>query len=129
MSAHDPNPFAAGGHRSATGVALDRWMAAEKWRSAVEQALSARGLTFKQWLVLAAMDAMTRKPPSGVNQSEIARATRLDEMSVSRAMRALVGAGLVDRNIGGTRFEYRIHPTTKGRRVLEKALAAIAALG
>jgi DNA-binding MarR family transcriptional regulator len=126
---HDYNPFGLvdGRERSRTRVALERWLAAEKWRAAVETCLSAHALGFKQWLVLATTDALTRAPGSGVNQSDIARRTGLDRMTVSRVMRALADAGLADRDTDAMGTAYRIHATGKGRRLLKRVSDAVEA--
>jgi DNA-binding MarR family transcriptional regulator len=126
MPAQDPNPFAELGKRTRVGLALERWLSADKWRATAEERLATTGLTFKQWLVLAAAEDGIRES-GAVSQSDIARCTGLDAMTVSRAMRALDDAELANRDSTGGKYAYSVLVTPKGRRVLKRAFELLSA--
>jgi DNA-binding MarR family transcriptional regulator len=99
------------------------WLAAMRWRRAVEGELSEIGLTFTQWLVLEATHELSEESGDAVNQSEVARRLELDRMTVSQVMRSLERQGLVDRGPATAPPALRIWATDAGRKAISKARA------
>jgi DNA-binding MarR family transcriptional regulator len=107
--------------------ALDHYLAAWRWRRAVERELRALHLTLTQWLVLdacAALNAEAEDPPS---QRAIAERIELDAMTVSQVMKTLATEGLVDRAPDVTGRTYRVLVTKKGHKLLQAAAAHVEA--
>ena len=73
------------------------WRLSMRWRAAMDQALDPLGLTQAQYSVLAPLYGMTRSDGPGPSQRELADATGLDVIYVSKLVRALERAGLVSR--------------------------------
>jgi DNA-binding MarR family transcriptional regulator len=72
------------------------WRLAMRWRTAVDRAVEDLGLTHAQYSVLASLYGLARAggQPS---QRELAEHTGMDAIYVSKLVRALEGAGLVQR--------------------------------
>lgn len=104
-----------------TRVAVERYLEACRWRRVVERRLRAVGLTFAQWLVLDATNALIRETKDAVNQNDVARRTELDRMTVSQVMRTLAKQGHVDRDTDMIGRGYRIWVTSKGEKTLALA--------
>lgn len=78
-----------------TGALL--WRLTMKWRAAVERAVTPLGLTHAQYTLLAWLYAHTRRHDQPPSQRELADYSGLDPVYVSKLIRALEGAGFVDR--------------------------------
>jgi DNA-binding MarR family transcriptional regulator len=105
--------------------AREGYLAAWRWRRRVEAALRDVGLTFTQWLVLDAAERAIEAQRDAVNQSDVARTTELDRMTVSQVMRTLADLGMVDRGPSASGPAYRIFLTRKGKHLLREAEASI----
>jgi len=115
------------GRLGALQQARVEYLAAWQWRRRVEAALRGVELTFTQWFVLdgvARAEAMQR---DAVSQSDVARATELDRMTVSQVMKILVDRDLVDRGPSASGPTYRIILSRRGAQVLREAEEAISA--
>jgi len=89
-----------------------------RWRIRVQGALEHSGLTFTQWLVLAAADDLIRSTDDAVNQNDIAAHASLDRRTVSRVVIGLEDLGLVDRGPDATNSCWRLFLTTKAQALL-----------
>jgi DNA-binding MarR family transcriptional regulator len=104
------------------------WRLSMKWRAAVDRELADLGLTHAQYSVLASLYAMSlqgRQP----SQRELADFTGLDPVHVSKVVRALSQAGLVDR--AGHAADSRavqLAPTGPGREVITQAVRRVGRL-
>jgi DNA-binding MarR family transcriptional regulator len=105
--------------------ATERYLAAWRWRRAVEAELKPLGLTFTQWLVLGATAALIRESKDAVNQNEVAARTELDRMTVSQVMTTLEDLGHVDRGPDMIGRGYRIWITSSGRKTLTRSRARL----
>jgi DNA-binding MarR family transcriptional regulator len=108
----------AGRRGDATARAKERYLAAFRWRRAVEGELAGVGLTLTQWLVLQATDELARETGDAVNQNAVAKHTELDRMTVSQVMTTLARRDLVDRRRDASGRGYRIGLTRNGRKAL-----------
>lgn len=68
-----------------------------RWRGRIERSLEHSGLTFTQWLVLAAADDLICSTDDAVNQNDIAAYVSLNRRTISRVVIGLEDRGLVDR--------------------------------
>lgn len=102
-------------------------MAAWRWRRNVEAALRGVELTFTQWFVLDGVARAQAAQRDAVSQSDVARTTELDRMTISQVMRALVELDLVDRGPSASGPTYRIVLSRRGTQVLREAEESIAA--
>lgn len=105
--------------------ARDEYLAAWRWRRSVEAALRDLELTFTQWFVLDGVARAQAAARDAVSQSDVARATELDRMTVSQVMRTLVERSLVDRGPSASGPTYRLIVTRQGKQVLRQADEAI----
>ena len=109
----------------AAGPGFALWRVSNAWQRAVRAALEPWGLTHAQAIVLATLDAVGGNGQA--KQHEVAQAAGMDPMTTSQVVRVLEGKELVKR---------ARHPedgravtlalTQKGKRVLSKAMPAIA---
>jgi DNA-binding MarR family transcriptional regulator len=102
-----------------------RYLAAWRWRRAVEAELRPLGLTFPQWLVLEATQDLVREQRDAVTQVVVARRMELDQGTTSLIMKALAKGGLVDRSPDASGGAYRIIVTREGRRRLRQAVECV----
>jgi DNA-binding MarR family transcriptional regulator len=72
------------------------WHLSLRWRSAMDRAMAPFGLTSSQYGVLASLYAFSQGR-TGPSQRELADFTGLEPMHVSKLLRALERAGLVER--------------------------------
>ncbi len=105
----------------ATALALERYLAAFRWRRAVEAKLKSVALTFPQWLVLDATNRLIHESKDAVNQNAVAQRAELDRMTVSQVMTTLAKLGHVDRGPDLIGRGYRIWVTAKGEKTLTLA--------
>lgn len=101
------------------------WRLSLKWRAAVDRAVAPLGLTQAQYTVVASLLGMTRgghRP----TQRELADHTGLEPIYVSKLVRALERAGLVERTPDphDTRA-VRLALTPGGREVTSRAIAVV----
>src|SRR4051812_48824994 len=80
---------------SAGGWRRAEWLRAMRWRRTVERALRGCGLTFTQWLVLDAIEALIGGDKDAVSHSEVAAHLELDRATVGAVMRLLEQKSLV----------------------------------
>ncbi|GAA3979301.1 MULTISPECIES: MarR family winged helix-turn-helix transcriptional regulator [Streptomyces] len=104
------------------------WRLANKWRTAVDQALAPLNLTHAQYVLLASLSGMERsgRQPS---QRELADHTGLEALYVSKLARSLEAAGLVrrTRDAEDTRV-VRLALTDEGRKTVRPAIGAVQVL-
>lgn len=105
--------------------ARERYLAAWRWRRAVEAELRSLGLTFTQWLVLEATDELVRETRDAVSQTSVALRTELDHGTTSLVMKALAARSLVDRGPDMAGPAYRIIVTQAGRRLVRRVAERI----
>ena len=109
----------------AAGPGFALWRVSNAWQRAVRTALEPWGLTHAQAIVLATLDAVGGNGQA--KQHQVAQAAGMDPMTTSQVVRVLESKELVKR---------AKHPedgravtlalTQKGKRVLSKAMPAIA---
>jgi MarR family transcriptional regulator, organic hydroperoxide resistance regulator len=101
------------------------WRLSMKWRVAVDRAVAPLGLTHAQYSVLASLYGMVRagERPS---QRRLADHTGLEPIYISKLVRALETAGLVERaaDPADTRA-VRLALTTAGSDVAQRAIAVV----
>ena len=101
------------------------WRLSMKWRVAVDRAVAPLGLTHAQYSVLASLYGMVRagERPS---QRRLADHTGLEPIYISKLVRALETAGLVERTAdpADTRA-VRLALTTAGSDVAQRAIAVV----
>ncbi len=104
------------------------WRLANKWRTAVDQALAPLNLTHAQYVLLASLSGMERsgRQPS---QRELADYTGLEALYVSKLARSLEAGGLVrrTRDAEDTRV-VRLALTDEGRKAVRPAIDAVQVL-
>jgi DNA-binding MarR family transcriptional regulator len=104
------------------------WRLSLKWRAAVDRAVAPLGLTHAQYSVLASLYGMSRsgQRPS---QRELADHTGMEPIYVSKLVRALESAGLVERagNPADTRA-VQLGLTPSGVETADRAVAVVLAL-
>src|SRR4051812_31579185 len=98
VAARDPKPILRQ-RSAAVDLQKNLWLAAMRWRRAVERVTSEVGLTFTQWLVLDSIRELFEETGDASVQNEIAARTELDRSTISQVLRALESKGLVDRGI------------------------------
>ena len=104
------------------------WRLSMRWRSVIDRAIAPLGLTNAQYAVLApllSMDQQGRRP----SQRELADATGLEPLYVSKLARALEQAGLVER--AGNPADSRavlLTLTNRGRDLVRQAVNQVRAL-
>src|SRR4051812_38355725 len=96
------------------------WLAAMRWRRAVDALTDALGLTFTQWLVLDGIRELFDETEDASIQNEIAAHVELDRTTVSQVLRRLEQKGLVDRGIDYRGTALRVYVTESGANVLER---------
>jgi MarR family transcriptional regulator, organic hydroperoxide resistance regulator len=101
------------------------WRLSMKWRVAVDRAVAPLGLTHAQYSVLASLFGMVGagERPS---QRRLADHTGLEPIYISKLVRALEAAGLVERTVDpvDTRA-IRLTLTDTGSAVAERAIAVV----
>jgi DNA-binding MarR family transcriptional regulator len=114
------------GHGPTPGFLL--WRLTMKWRAAVDRAVAPLGLTHAQYSLLASLYGMVRsgERPS---QRRLADHTGLEPIYVSKLVRALERAGLVERagDPSDTRA-VRLTLTTRGTNAVGQAIDIVADL-
>ena len=83
------------------------------------------GLKTPEWRVLAVVAGSA----DGLSQSEVASATRMDKMTISRAVAALAARGLIARgDHAADRRTSRLRATAEGRRLYDEVVPAARAV-
>jgi DNA-binding MarR family transcriptional regulator len=103
------------------------WLAAMRWRRAVERVTSQAGLTFTQWLVLDAIRELFQETGDASIQNEIAVRAELDRATISVVMRNLERKGLVDRGIDMIGTALRAFLTQRAVSMLDELRPRISA--
>lgn len=101
------------------------WRLSMKWRAAVDRAVAPLGLTHAQYSMLSSLYGMVRagERPS---QRRLADHTGLEPIYVSKLVRALEAAGLVERTTDPTDSRaIRLALTDAGSDVAERAIAVV----
>ncbi len=109
----------------ATGLV---WRLSTRWRSAIDRAIAPLGLTHAQYAVVAPLLSMERagRRPS---QRQLADATGLEPLYVSKLARTLERAGLIRRaDDPDDSRAVRLSLTDHGRDVTTRAMAKVVAL-
>ncbi|QMU73754.1 MarR family transcriptional regulator [Streptacidiphilus sp. P02-A3a] len=99
-----------------------------KWRVAVDRAVAPLGLTHAQYALMAALYGLSRsgQRPS---QRRLADATGVEPLYVSKLVRALEAAGLVDRTRDpGDPRAMQLSLTEQGRDVTGRAITVVQGL-
>ena len=79
------------------------------------------GLKTPEWRVLAVVAGAAE----GLRQSDVSAATRMDKMTISRAVAALVTRGLIARHAqAGDRRTLRLRVSAEGRRLYDEVVPA-----
>ena len=107
--------------------ALGDYLAAWRWRRAVEHELRPLALTLTQWLVLDACAALDVEDGELPSQRAVAERIELDAMTVSQVMKTLAERELVSRAPDVTGRAYRLLVTHEGRELLQAAKAHVEA--
>jgi DNA-binding MarR family transcriptional regulator len=109
-----------------TGYLL--WRLTTKWRAAVDRAVAPLGLTHAQYSLLASLYGLTRTGAQP-SQRELADFSGLEPIFVSKLVRALEGAGLVQRTEHPDDSRARqLALTEDGNAVVRKAIGVVRAL-
>jgi MarR family transcriptional regulator, organic hydroperoxide resistance regulator len=104
------------------------WRLSMKWKTAVDTAVSPLGLTHAQYAVLASLRGMGR---AGLrpSQRELADHTGLDPIYISKLVRALEGAGLIERSTDPHDSRaVRLSVTREGEWVIDRAIVVVGRL-
>jgi DNA-binding MarR family transcriptional regulator len=97
------------------------WQAANRWQQRQRAALAAVALTPVQFVLLAAVAALT-EDDAPVTQARVARHARADAMMTSQVVRALERRKLVRRVPHPTDTRARVlRPTAAGRKLARRA--------
>ena len=101
------------------------WKLTALWQQKLAQVLEAYGITQTQYAILASLRWFEEQgePPS---QAHLAEHTRIDKMTLSKALRRLEAEGLVKRR--PSREDSRVMEvafTAKGRRLIPRAVIDI----
>lgn len=104
------------------------WRLANKWRVAVDRALTPLGLTHAQYVLLASLYGL-RRAGMRPNQRELADHTGLEPLYVSKLARGLETDGLVER-VRDPRDSRAVQLTltNKGQRVVQPAIVEVQVL-
>ncbi|HEY8984113.1 MAG TPA: MarR family transcriptional regulator [Streptomyces sp.] len=104
------------------------WRLANKWRVAVDRALTPYGLTHAQYVVLASLHGM-RRTGLTPSQRQLADHTGLEALYVSKLARALESAGLLAREKDPKDPRaMRLTLTSEGRAVTTRAIGVVQTL-
>ena len=104
------------------------WHLSLRWRAALDRALSSLGLTSSQYGVLASLHGLS-SDGSRPSQRELADFTGLRPMHVSKLIRALEQAALVERdNNPSDSRAVQLRVTTRGAEVVAAARAKVLAI-
>lgn len=109
----------------ATNAGFLVWRLATEWRAAMDRVLEPAGLTQAQYTVLAPLHAMSRDGhrPS---QRQVADATGIDAVYISRLVRTLERGGFVARAVNAADSRaVELAVTEQGRAALQKATRAV----
>ncbi len=101
------------------------WHLSMRWRTALDRALAPLGLTAAQYSVLASLHGLTRHggQPS---QRELAEFSGLETMYLSKLVRVLERAGLVERSRSATDARaLQLSVTPEGERTCAAARATV----
>ncbi|MES1177745.1 MAG: MarR family transcriptional regulator [Myxococcales bacterium] len=104
------------------------WLAAMRWRRAVERVTRQADLTFTQWLVLDAIRELFEETGDASIQNEISVRAELDRATISVVMRNLERKGLVDRGIDMIGTAWRTFLTKRAVSVLDELRPKISAI-
>jgi DNA-binding MarR family transcriptional regulator len=107
-------------------AAREAYLAAWRWRRAVEKELLAIDLTLTQWLVLDALRTLLAEAEGGVNQNAVAARTELDRMTISQVMKALVTKGWASRSPEPSGRAYCVKLSRRGVQTAQAAAARVA---
>jgi DNA-binding MarR family transcriptional regulator len=102
------------------------WRLTMKWRAAVERTVAPLGLTHAQYTLLGSLYAHTRDGREPPSQRELADFTGLDQVYVSKLIRALERAGFVDRATHpADPRAVQLRITEQGADVVRRAVAVV----
>jgi DNA-binding MarR family transcriptional regulator len=104
------------------------WRLAMRWRTAVDRALAPLGLTHAQYMVLTTLYGMTLAGDRP-SQRDLAEATGLEAVYISKLVKALEAAGLVQRAAHPTDTRaVQLDLTRSGRATATEAIAVVQVL-
>ena len=96
-----------------------------RWRSALEDALAPLGLTHVQYAVLASLYGLSQRG-GRPNQRQLSDFSGFDQMQVSKAVRALETAGLIERRDDPSDPRaYHLMLTRRGARIAPEAISLV----
>ncbi len=105
------------------------WRLSMKWRAAVDRAVAPLGLTHAQYSVLASLSGMTRAGHAPPSQRRLADHTGLETIYISKLVRTLESAGLVERTADPTDSRaVQVALTDKGLEVTGRAVVVVGEL-
>lgn len=119
----DSSPFRYDKADDSAGFLL--WKITALWQAKLGKVLSGFGITQTQYAILASLRWFEEKNEP-VTQSHLVEHTKIDKMTVSKAIRRLEGEGLVlrDRSATDSRAT-NVRFSAKGRKIIQKAIVAI----
>lgn len=104
------------------------WRLSLKWRVAVDRAVAPLGLTHATYVFVSSLHAL-RRAGARPNQRELAEATGLEALYVSKLARSLEADGLIARvrDTADTRA-FRLDLTERGEQAAREAIVVVQAL-
>ncbi len=119
----DSSPFKYNKADESAGFVL--WKISTLWQAKLRQVLSEFGITQTQYAILASLKWFEeRKEPT--TQSHLVQHTKIDKMTISKAIRRLQKDGFVSRENSTTdNRAMDVRFTAKGSEVIHKAIVAI----
>jgi len=100
------------------------WRLSMKWRAAVDRAVAPFGITHAQYVLLATLYGLSLAE-ARPNQRELAEATGLEPVYVSRLARALEHSQLISRKEAADPRAVEITLTPHGQQVVIQAIDAV----
>ncbi|MCW2524091.1 MAG: hypothetical protein JWO63_2426 [Frankiales bacterium] len=102
------------------------WRLAMKWRVAVDRAVAPLGLTHAQYSLLASLYGLTAGGGSGPSQRRLADHTGLEALYVSKLVRTLEAAGLIERARDPQDSRaVQLALTSRGRAITAEAIGVV----
>lgn len=118
-----PSPFKYRSADASAGFLL--WKVTALWQRKLAEVLGDFGITQTHYAILASLRWFEEKgePPT---QAHLVEHTRIDKMTLSKAIRKLEGGGLIAREQSSDDSRAtNVRFTTKGRRVIHQAIQAV----
>lgn len=102
------------------------WLVTHAWQRQIETALSPLGLTHMQFVMLAAVEWLSREPETIVTQQAISQFTGVAKMQVSQTLGRIERGGLITRSVAtDDRRAHAVRLTSSGYDRLLLALPLV----